>query len=109
MELRYYRNKIEIDGDAKCMSGCGVDETIEHVLCECVATMEARRRLSGDPLTPLMLTTHPEICRSIFATRYGDLRIPAKKTANEQEHSKLIEVNRSVVREPSVDALDAST
>ena len=35
MELRYYRNKIEIDDDAKCMSGCGVDETIEHVLCEC--------------------------------------------------------------------------
>ena len=40
---------------------------------------------------------------------YGKLRIPAKKTANEQEHSKLIEVNGSVVHEPSVDALDAST
>ena len=61
MELRYYRNKIEIDDDAKCLSGCGLDETIEHVLCECVATMEARRRFSSDPLKPLMLTTHPEI------------------------------------------------
>ena len=67
MEFRNYWNKIELDADAKCMSGCKVDETIEYVLCECVAIMDARRRLSNEPVTPLMLATNPEIYHSIFA------------------------------------------
>ena len=109
MKLPYYQNKIKLDDDAKCMSGRGVDKTIEHVLCECVATMDARKSLRRNLLTPLMLTTNPEICHSKLATWYGDLRLPTKKNANDTEHSQLIEVNRSVIREPSVDALEAST
>ena len=105
MELRYYRNKIELDDSASCPNGCGVDETITHVLCECVSTSDARRRFWSDTVTPSMMTSHPDTCRKILASKYGDLRLPAKKVANnETEHSSMNEVNRSGVLEPSVRA-----
>ena len=82
MELRYYRHKIGIDFSDLCPSGCGVAETITHVLCDCVSTEEARRRNWHEAVTPSMLTTHPDITRRILATKYGDLQLPAKMLQN---------------------------
>ena len=80
MELRYYRHMIGIDFSDLC--GCGVAETIIHVLCECVSTEEARRRNWHEAVTPSMLTTHPDITRRILATKYWDLQLPAKMLQN---------------------------
>ena len=108
VELRYYRQKIELDESATCPNGCGVDETIIHVLCDCVSTADARRRFWEGAISPAMMTSHPDVCRKILASKYGDLRLPAKKVVdNETEHSNLNEVNISVVPEPSARALVA--
>ena len=79
MELRYYRHKIGVDFSALCPSDCGVPETIIHVLCECASTEEARMRHWEGDVTPSMLTSHPDVARMILATKYGDLRLPAKQ------------------------------
>ena len=94
MELRYYRRKIELDESASCPNGCGVDETITHVLCECVSTMDARRRFWNGAVSPAMMTSHHNICRMILATKYGELPLPANEVANNEnnEHSNLNEV-----------------
>ena len=56
-----------------------------------------------------MMTSHPDVCRKILASKFGDLRLPAKKVVNnETEHSNLNEVNISVVPEPSARALKRS-
>ena len=53
-------------------------ETINHVLCDCVSTEEARRPYWNEAVNFEMLTTHPDITRRILAAKYGDLQIPAK-------------------------------
>ena len=108
MELRYYRQKIELDESVTCPNKCGVDENITHVLCDCISTADARQRFWEGVVSPAMMTSHPGVCRMILATKYGELRLPAKKFANnESEHSNLNEIDRSVLSEPSVRALVA--
>ena len=48
------------------MNGCGVEETIEHVLCERVATMDARRRINKELVTP---STHRSVIDLSVDTR----------------------------------------
>ena len=98
MELRYYRHKIGIDFSDLCPSGCGVAETINHVLCDCVSTEEARRRNWHEAVTPAMLTTHPDISRRILAAKYGDLQLPAKMLQN--NNTQTTEDYNNVVEEP---------
>ena len=108
MEFRYYWKKVEPDGSATCPNACGVDETITHVLCECVLTSDARRRFWKGAVTPAMITNHPDVCRRILESKYEELRLLAKEVANnETKHSNLNEVNISVVPEPSARALVA--
>ena len=75
-ELRWYRKLIEEDEENQCDEGCDVTEDVEHVLCECVSTLEARRRHWGGTVTISMMVSHPDVCRKILATRFGKLRLP---------------------------------
>ena len=105
MELRYYRHKIGVDFSALCPSDCGVPEKITHVLCECASAEEARMRHWEGDVTPSMLTSHPDVARMILATKYGDLRLPAKNAAtNDQQHSEMTEANKSGDEEHSARA-----
>jgi ribonuclease HI len=86
-ELRQYQDFIDAADDGLCEHGCGVDETIKHVLCDCVATMEARARHCEEPVTVAMMTSRPEMCRQILSARYGKLRLPKEKPEGSQRQS----------------------
>ena len=58
-----------------CESGCGEEETIEHVLCHCGSLEEARVRNWEEEVEMKMMTTQPEICRRILAKRFQGLII----------------------------------
>ena len=74
-ELRSYRHFIKSEDDPMCEEGCGVEETIKHVLCDCVATSEARQRLWHEPIQMEMMVTHPNICRKILSSKFKQLHI----------------------------------
>jgi ribonuclease HI len=86
-ELRQFQDFIDAEEDGLCEHGCGVDETIKHVLCDCVATMEARARNCEEPVTISMMISRPEMCRKILASRYGELRLPEEKPEESQEQN----------------------
>ena len=71
MELKRYRHFIGITEDNLCDEGCGVEESVEHVLCNCAATAESRARQGQNEVTIDMMVTHPNVCRKILMTRFG--------------------------------------
>ena len=77
-ELRRYRCKIEMDKYDTCQQ-CDAKkpEGIEHVTCECPSLEYWRQYYSENPITPNMLVDDSEICRSLLAKKYKDLKIPA--------------------------------
>ena len=75
-ELKKFRFFIEKEEDAMCEEGCGEEESIEHVLCRCNATLAARVKLCESEVTIQMMTTDPDTCRKILMTRFGQLRLP---------------------------------
>ena len=77
-ELGHYQHFIENADDGMCEHGCEDDDTIEHALCRCMATEEARYRTVGGDTTVAMLVTHPNECRKILSTRFGELKLPAE-------------------------------
>ena len=79
MELKRYRHFIGITEDNLCDEGCGVEESVEHVLCNCAATAESRARQGQNEVTIDMMVTHPNVCRKILMTRFGQLRLPSEK------------------------------
>ena len=85
-ELRWYREMIGEEEENECEEGCGVTEDIEHILCECVSTLEARTRYWEGTVTIDMMVSHPEVCRKILATRFGRLRPPKETSTESQEH-----------------------
>ena len=72
MELKHYRHFIGQEEDPNCET-CGVPEDIEHVLCHCAATEEARVRNWYGKVTTRMMTEEPEVCRKILGTRFNTL------------------------------------
>ena len=74
MELKWYRHFIGMEEDDLC-EGCGVSETIEHVLCHCWSTQAARRKHWGGAVGIGMLTSHTETCRRILSAVYGQLSL----------------------------------
>ena len=81
VELKRYRcDFLHTEDDPLCEMGCGEVENIEHVLCRCVATLEARVRLCPGEVTTRMLTTDPNTCRKILMTKFGQLRLPQEKS-----------------------------
>ena len=74
MELKWYRHFIGMEEEDVC-EGCGVPETIEHVLCHCWSTQAARRKHWGGTVGIDMMTSHPEICRRILSAVYGQLSL----------------------------------
>ena len=72
MELKHYRHFIVQEEDPNCET-CGVLEDIEHVLCHCAATEEARVRNWYGRVTTRMMTEEPEVCRKILGTRFNTL------------------------------------
>ena len=70
MELKHYRHFIGQEEDPNCET-CGVPEDIEHVLCHCAATEEARVRNWYGKVTTRMMTEEPEVCRKILGTRFN--------------------------------------
>ena len=85
-ELRWYQEMIGEEEENECEEGCGVTEDIEHILCECVSTLEARTRYWEGTMTINMMVSHPEVCRKILATRFGRLRPPKETSTESQEH-----------------------
>ena len=65
--------------DNLCDEGWGVEESVEHVLCNCAATAESRARQGQNEVTIDMMVTHPNVCRKILMTRFGQLRLPSEK------------------------------
>ena len=87
MQLKAYRHFIELEEDALCEEGCGKEETLEHMLCECVATEAARQRLWDGQVEICMMIDQPETCRKILMTRINELSIePAKTHTNDDPH-----------------------
>lgn len=87
MQLKAYRHFIELEDDALCEEGCGKEETLEHMLCECVATEAARQRLWDGQVEICMMIDQPETCRKILMTRINELSIePAKTHTNDDPH-----------------------
>jgi len=84
-ELRWYREFVGAEESNWCEEGCDVVEDVEHMLCECPSTMEARRRYWEGAVTLDMMVTHPEECRKILATRVGQLRLPNEETNNRSQ------------------------
>ena len=84
-ELKSYRHSIESEEDGMCENGCGVDETIEHVLCHCNATSAARTLNWNGPVDTTMLITHPEICRRILKSRFPELVLAHDDNLNSNE------------------------
>ena len=76
--LRWYREFIGVEETNECIEGCGVTEDVEHILCECVSTLEARTRTWEGTVTIDMMVSHAEICRKILATRFRQLRLPVE-------------------------------
>ena len=83
MELKHYRHKVDAEEDGLC-DECEVEETLQHVLCECRSLDEARARNWEGIMDISMMVSEPEICRKILAHRFGALVVKKKK--NEQEH-----------------------
>jgi ribonuclease HI len=74
-ELAYYRYLIESEDDPRCTECGEEDETIEHVLCRCVALEEERRRQKDGEMTIDQMVTDPETCRKILQKRFAGLLI----------------------------------
>ena len=81
-ELKAYRKEIEAEDDNNCEKGCGVPETLKHVLCECEQTAEARQRHWPDTVSVDMMVTEPEVCRKILQARFKKLAL--KKPPDKQ-------------------------
>ena len=83
-ELKSYRKRIKLDQEDKCIH-CDMDavDNIKHILCECPQLEEKRRRLHPERFTVQMLTTHPEVCRKLLATRFEKLRDDRKEVEDE--------------------------
>ena len=81
-ELKRYRCEfLQLEDDSLCDEGCDESETIEHVLCRCVATSEARARYAEGEVNMKMMVTEPNTCRKILTSRFGQLRLPNEKAA----------------------------
>ena len=73
-ELKDYRHRIlEKEDDPNCET-CGIAETIEHVLCNCAVTEEARVRNWNGNVELRMMVSEPEVCRKILAARFPILK-----------------------------------
>ena len=46
-----------------------------------------------------MLVSHPDVCRKILATKYGELRPPKEKVATNQLHSDMDEDHTCLIVE----------
>jgi ribonuclease HI len=87
-ELKKYRCEfLQLEDDAWCPEiECEEEESIEHVLCRCAGTAEARAREWSGEVKAEMLVEEPEVCRKILSVRYGQLRLPVKaRPANQLE------------------------
>ena len=85
-ELAYYRYLIESGDDAICEECGEEEETIEHVLCRCVALEEERRRRIEGEITIDKMVTDPEACREILQKRFPGLKI-TRDTADQENTS----------------------
>jgi len=74
-ELNHYQHFIDNADDGLCEHGCEEDDTIEHALCRCDATAEARQRVLGGEATVSMLVTHPNECRKVLSARFKGLKL----------------------------------
>ena len=77
VELKRYRHEfLHTEEDGLCSEGCGKVEDIQHVLCECKKTKDARTTLCPRGVKIHMMTTKPNMCRKILMTKFGKLRLP---------------------------------
>ena len=74
-ELAYYQYLIEAGDEPTCKECKDVDETIEHVLCHCLALDGARARLFEEKVTLSDLVLQPEKCRKLLCKRFPALSI----------------------------------
>ena len=83
-QLKTYRKRIKLDLEDKCMH-CDMDaiDNIEHILCKCPQLEWKRISLHPEKFTVSMLTTHPEVCRKLLATRFEQLSEVCKEVEDE--------------------------
>ena len=72
-ELRDYMYKIDQVDDPFCDCGLGVEQTIQHVLCDCPTLARTRALESSEQVTLQHMTTHPEMCRRILSQKFTGL------------------------------------
>ena len=83
-ELKCYRKRIKLDLSDLCIH-CDLDavENIKHVLTEYPQLEAKRRSLHPESFTVSMLTTHPEVCRKLLASRFTELKEVRKMVEDE--------------------------
>ena len=72
--LKKYRYIIDLEEDPYCDCGMIEEETLEHVLCRCLALEEQRKRQYDGEVTAAMMVTEPELCRRILQHRFKELK-----------------------------------
>ena len=82
-ELRAYRKKIKMEDSDTCIF-CELDEpeTIEHLICRC-SHLEARRLALGGEFKMGTMTSDPEKCRKLLASRIKQLNLKEEVENNE--------------------------
>ena len=83
-ELKCYGKRIGLEASDMCIH-CDMDavENIRHVLTECPQLEARRRSLHPDRFTVSMMTTHPEVCRKLLASRFEELKECRKMVEDE--------------------------
>jgi len=82
--LKKYRYIIDLEEDPYCDCGMIEEETLEHVLCRCLALEEQRKRQYDGEVTAAMMVTKPELCRRILQHRFKEL----KHCISDDQHSE---------------------
>ena len=73
VELMSYAKFICKEEDDTCPLCEDAIDKILHVICKCPGLEARRRMLSNEPFTINMMVTHPEMCRTLLASRFDGL------------------------------------
>ena len=83
-ELRQYRYLIDKEDDPMCE--CGMEETIEHILCNCEITVARRAVHFEGPVTVDMPVTDTQRCRKFLEPRNAKLKLIDDNTTYQHQH-----------------------